>query len=119
MEALNYLPCRADPYGWMRKARKSDGTEYYEYMILKSIAPSDIYLVGKVKKTHLMNMVESCTFSSNQYVQEAVSNVEKFLQDIDGSMLSTKINDLLSNDYRTELGRSPELDGTDGVNINH
>ena len=34
MEALNYLPCTADPDAWMRKARKSYGTEYYEYMLL-------------------------------------------------------------------------------------
>ena len=73
MEALNYLPCRDYPDFWMRKARKSDGTEYYEYMLLycnnclvisetpkeavlqvdklfkmqpNSIAPPDIYLGG-------------------------------------------------------------------------
>ena len=34
MEALNYVPCRADNNGWMRKASKSDGTDYYEYMLL-------------------------------------------------------------------------------------
>ena len=34
MEALNYLPCRADPDVWMRKVRKYNGTEYYEYMLL-------------------------------------------------------------------------------------
>ena len=34
MEALNYLPCRSDPDDWMRKSRKSNGTEYYEYMLL-------------------------------------------------------------------------------------
>ena len=115
MEALNYLPCRADPYGWMRKARKSDGTEYYEYMILKSIAPSDIYLVGKVKKMRLPNMLEAWTFSLRQYVQEAVSNVENFLQDLDVSMLSTNINASLSNYCRPELDSSPELDGADGA----
>ena len=34
MEALNYLPFRAYPNVWMQKARKSNGTEYYEYMLL-------------------------------------------------------------------------------------
>ena len=38
-----------------------------------------------------------------------VSNVEKFLQYLDGSMSSTKINSPLSNDYRPELDSSPEL----------
>ena len=79
------------------------------------VAPPSIYLGGKVKKIRLPNMVEAWTFSSSQYVQEAVSNVENFLQDLDGSMLSTKINAPLSNDYRTELDRSPELDGSDGA----
>ena len=59
-------------------------------------------------------MVEAWTFSLSQYVQEAVSNVEKFLQDIDGSMLSMKINSPLSNGYRPELDSSPELDGAYG-----
>ena len=34
MEALNFVPCRSDPDAWMRKARESNGTEYYEYMLL-------------------------------------------------------------------------------------
>ena len=67
-----------------------------------SIAPPNIYLGGKVKKMRLPNMVEAWTFSSIQYVQEAVSNVEKFLQYLDGSMLSMKINAPLSDGYRTE-----------------
>ena len=82
-------------------------------MQTNSIYPPDIYLGGKVKKMRIPNMVEAWTFSSSHYVQEAVSNVDIFLQDIDESMLSTKINDLLSNDYRTELDSSPELDGAD------
>ena len=62
----------------------------------------------------LPNMVEAWTFSPIQYVQEAVSNVEKFLQDLDGSMLSININAPLSNGYIPELDSSPELDGADG-----
>ena len=127
MEVLNYLPCRADPNFCMRKARKSDGTKYYEYMLLcvddclaisetpkeavlqldkffkiqpNSIATPDIYLGGKVKKMRLSNMVEAQTFSSSQYVQEAVSNVDKFPEDLDGSMLFMKINAPLYNGYR-------------------
>ena len=78
------------------------------------ISPPDIYLGGKVKNMRLPNMVESWTFSLSQYVQEAVSNVEKFLQDLDGSMSSTNISAPLSNYYRPELYISPELDGSDG-----
>ena len=61
----------------------------------------------------LPNMVDGWNFSCSQYVQEAVSNVDKFLQDIDGPMLSTKINATLSNDYKTEVDSSPESDGAD------
>ena len=80
-----------------------------------SIDPPNIYLGDKVKKMRLPNMVEAWTFSSSQYVQEAVSNVEKFLQDLDGSMLSMKINTPLSNGYRPALNSSPELDVADGT----
>ena len=80
-----------------------------------SIAPPDIYLVVKLKKMRLPNMVEAWKFSLIHYVQEAVSNVEKFFKDIDGYMLSTKINSPLYNDYRPELDSFPELDGADGA----
>ena len=53
--------------------------------------------------------------AESHYVQEAVSNVEKFLQDLDGSMLSMKINAPLSNGYRPELDSSYKLDGADGA----
>ena len=137
MEALNCLPCRACPNVWMKKVRKYNGTEYYEYILLYvddclsisenpkeevlqldkffnmqpiSIASPNIYLVIKVKKMRLLDMVDSWTFSLSQYVQEAVSNVDKFLQDIDGYMLSMNINTPLSNGYRPELDSSLELD---------
>ena len=41
-----------------------------------SIANIDIYLGGKVKKMHLLNMVDAWNFSLSQYVQEAVSNLD-------------------------------------------
>ena len=142
MEAINYLPWRADPDVLIQKARKYNGTEYYEYMLLyvddclaiyetpkeavlqlhkffkmqpSSIYPPNIYLGGKLKKMRLPNMVEVWTFSSSQYAQEAVFNVEKFLQDLDESMLSMKINAPLSNGYRPELDSPHELDGADGT----
>ena len=71
--------------------------------------------LNKVKKTCLPNMVEAWTFSSIQYVQGVVSNVENFLQDLDGSMFSMKINAPLSNGYIPNLDSSPELDGADGA----
>lgn len=78
--------------------------------------PPDSSLEGKYSKIRLPNMVEAWTFISRQYIKEAVSNVEKPLQNQDGSKLSTKINSPLSNDYRPELDSSPGLDSTDAVN---
>ena len=40
------------------------------------IATPDIYLGDKVKNMRLPNMMEARTFSSSQYVQEAIYNVE-------------------------------------------
>ena len=129
--------CWADPDVWMQKARKFNGTEYYVYILLYvdnclaisknpkeavskldkffkiqpiSIATYNIYFGGRVRKMRLTNMVEAWTFSSSQYVQELVSNVEKFIHDLDGSMFSMKINAPLSNGYRPEMDSSTELD---------
>ena len=103
MTTLNYFPCKPDPNVWMSPVRKSGGSDYYEYVLLyvedcftisehpkeailqidnffnmqeKSIGPPDIYLGSKVGKICLLNMVESWTFSSSQYVKDAVTNVE-------------------------------------------
>ena len=34
MRHLSFKSCLADPDVWMRPALKSDGTEYYEYVLL-------------------------------------------------------------------------------------
>ena len=67
----------------------------------------------------LSNMVEAWTFRSSQYVQAAVCNVEKFLQDLDGSMFSMKINATLSNGYRPELDSSSYWMELVELTINH
>ena len=91
----------------MRPAKHSDGSDYYEYILLytddalvisdnaeqvlrnelgryftlkeKSIGPPKIYLGGHVRKVQLDNGVECWAFSSSQYVQSAVKNVEEYL----------------------------------------
>ena len=70
---------------------------------------------GKVGKVRLPNMVEAWTFSSSQYVKEAVANVETYLKDLDGSKLSTKINAPLSNDYRPDFDDYSELESADAA----
>jgi hypothetical protein len=105
---LDFISCPADPDVWMRPAKKADGTEYYEYILLytddalcvsespegvlrnelgkyfrlkeKSIGPPKLYLGGHVRKVQLDNGVECWSFSSSQYVRAAVKNVENYLE---------------------------------------
>ena len=104
---LEFISCPADPDVWMRPAQHSDGSEYYEYILLytddalvisenaesllrnklgkyfrlkeKSIGPPKIYLGGSVSKVTLDNGVSCWAFGSSQYVQAAVKNVEEYL----------------------------------------
>ena len=105
MEFLNFKSCLADPDVWMRPAIKSDGNTYYEYILLyvddalmvsenaesilhnelgryfhlkeESIGPHTIYLGSRVRKVQLENGVWAWSFSSSQYVQSAIKNVEE------------------------------------------
>jgi hypothetical protein len=111
MRHLDFMSCPADPDVWMRPAKWSDGTDYYEYILLytddalvlseyaekilindlgryftlkeKSIEPPKIYLGGSVRKVQLDNDVKCWAYSLSQYVQAAVKNVEVYLSTID------------------------------------
>ena len=95
----------------MRLAIKSDGTKCYDYVLLyvddalvvsecaesilryelrryfelkeESIGPPDHYLGGKVRMVQLENGVNAWAFSSSQYLQTAVKNVEAYLNSQD------------------------------------
>ena len=107
MHFINFTSCHADPDVWMRPAIKSDGSKCYDYVLLyvddalvvsenaesilrnevgryfelreESIGPTGHYLGGKVRKVQLENGVNAWAFSSSQYVQAAVKNVEAYL----------------------------------------
>ena len=107
MEFLNFKSCLADPDVWMRPVIKSNGNTYYEYILLyvddalvvsenaesilqnelrryfplkeESIGPPTIYLGGRVCKVQLENGVWAWSFSSSQYIQSAVKNVEEYI----------------------------------------
>ena len=111
MQFLNFTSCPADPDVWMRPAIKSDGSKCYDYVLLyvddalvisenaesilrnelgryfelkeESIGPPEHYLGGKVRKVQLENGVYAWAFSSFQYVQTAVNNVESYLMSED------------------------------------
>ena len=136
MRALHWAPCDADPDVWMRAAVRSDGFQYWEYVLIyvddllvisenpkdiltkidyyfpikpDSIGPPTMYLGAKLSKYPLKNGVVAWAMSSSQYVQEAVKNVESYLAE-QGLSLPTKANTPLTSNYRPELDVSPELD---------
>ena len=139
MEMLGYSPCLADPDLWMREAVHSDGSEYYEYVLLYvddalciseypreallqidkyfpmkdgSIGPPDLYLGGKIKKVQLPNGVAAWSLSMSQYVEAAIANVEKELKKRNMG-LPTRTRVPMSNGYDASLDDSEELSDED------
>ena len=145
MEFLNFKSCLADHDVWMRPAIKSDGDTYYEYILLyvdvalvvsenaenilhnelgryfhlkeESIGPPTVYLGGRVHKVQLENGVWAWSFSSSQYVQSAVKNVEEYVAKCENTHLKipSKAETPLTISYRPELDVSPELTPRDSA----
>jgi hypothetical protein len=142
MRHLDFKSCLADPDVWMRPAQKPDGSEYYEYVLLytddvlvvstngesilregigryfdlkeESIGPPKIYLGGHMRKVELENGVKAWAFSSSQYVQEAVRNIERYL-DLKGGKLPSRAETPMQTSYRPELDVTPELNSIDSA----
>ena len=141
MRHLHYESCLADPDVWMRKGTKDNGEKYWEYMLLyvddalsitsngetairelgkyfkikeSSIGPPDIYLGGKMTQVTLPNGVKAHAFSSSQYVQEAVKNVESYLAKR-YMKLKKKATAPITTGYRPELDATPELNPSDAA----
>ena len=107
MEFLNFKSCLTNPDVWMRPAIKSDGNIYYKYALLyaddalvvsknaesilqnelgryfhlkeESIGLPMVYLGSRVHKVQLKNGVWAWSFTSSQYMQSAVKNVEEYV----------------------------------------
>lgn len=139
MHHLGFKSCPADPDVWMRPAIKADGSACYDFILLytddtlvvsenaevilrtelgryfelkeESIGPPKIYLGGHVRKVQLENGVEAWAFSSSQYCQAAVKNVENWLSKEENSRwtLPKKAETPLTTTYRPELDVTPEL----------
>ena len=104
MDMLAYESCLADPDLWMRKATRSNGESYYEYILLYvddllccsefpkeaifeiekyfplkkgSIGTPNNYLGGKVGKVTLTNGIEAYSWSIGQYVLSSIESVEE------------------------------------------
>jgi hypothetical protein len=139
MRHLEFVSCPADPDVWMRPAVKSNGDEYYEFVLLytddvlvvsengerllrdkigkyfelkeASIGPPKQYLGGHLRQVQLVNGVHAWAFSSSKYVQEAVKNVERYLE-TEGGALPKRAETPIQTSYRPELDVTPELRDT-------
>jgi hypothetical protein len=126
----------------MRKAVRPTGEDYWEYVLLHtddalvishkpeevlrneigkyfglkeaSIGPPTIYLGGKMRKVKLDTGVEAWGYSSSQYVQQAVKNVEKYLTER-GAKLHTRAQAPIKTGYRPEVDVSTALSDTDAA----
>ena len=139
MTEIGFMSCKADPDVWMRPGVKDDGTEYWQYVLLytddilcimespekflreeigtrftlkeSSIAPPTQYLGNKVSQVTLENGNKCWSFSSSQYVQNAVKNVEEHLQK-SGEKLPTRVRSPWPSNYRPESDITLELSPT-------
>ena len=84
--------------------------EIGRYFELKeeSIGPPKLYLDGHMRKVELANGAKEWAFSSPQYVQTAVKNVEEYLH-TKGIKLPSKAETPIRTSYRPEIDVSPEL----------
>ena len=138
MHHLGFKSCKADSEIWMRPAQKEDGTDYWEYVLLYvddalciscngrnvlemeigrywdikegSIGPPKIYLGNKTSQVVLDNGVSAWAFSSSQYVQGAIENVEKYMREHNISLPRKATSPFSPPEYRPEVDVSQELD---------
>ena len=121
----------------MHPSTKDDGSPYYEYVLLyvddvlviseqgehvlrneigkyfemkeESIGPPTIYLGGKLSYVALDNGVQAWSFSSSQYAQAVVQNVEQYLAKSNRKLAPSAKTPFTSN-YRPEIDMTDELD---------
>ena len=141
MRTMGFEPCKADPDLWCRQAtRPDDGFKYYEYVLLYvddslaishdatsvleqldkyfqmkpwSIGDPDIYLGAKLQSVRLNNGVKCWSMSSAKYVQEAICNIEDYIErNLGGRKLKKNPTYSWPSNYTTEDDDSPELTPT-------
>ena len=136
MQEIGFASCRADPDVWLRPGLKDNGIKYMQYVLLytddilcimehpekflrdelgtrftlkeSSIGPPKQYLGNKVSQVTLENGTQCWSFSSSQYVQNAVKNVEDQLHKT-GEKLPTRVRSPWPTNYRPESDITPEL----------
>ena len=133
-----FKSCLADPDIWMKRNRKPDGMEYWEYVLVyvddvlvishdpgkvmkifqkaytmkkDSVKEPEEYLGTRIRRFTMEDGTETWAMSSDLYVKRAIADVQTELAKVNQA-LRTKVSTPLSSDYRPELDRSDELDAT-------
>ena len=135
--SLEFQQCRADQDVWMRKAVKSNGEKYWEYVfiytddvivmsenpnlilqdmnkhfLLKegSIGPPTRYLGANISEYFVAGDTKpKWAIGSQEYVKEVVRVIKGWLEQR-GLFLKTKVSGVLPSGYRPELESSEILD---------
>ena len=102
---------------WFSRFWDSSWKKSYVEQSVASIMDQREYLGGRVRKVQLENGIWAWSFSSSQYVQSAVKNVEEYVGKSENSHLKilSKAETPLTTSYRPELDVSPELTPRDSV----
>ena len=136
LDSIGLRSSVAEPDVWLRLARKPDGGEYYEYILIhvddvmalshdtdrimkqikekfnfkgdKWVEP-EIYLGANIgSKIH--NGVKLWTISSREYLKAAITKVEGKLYK-EGKRICTKARTSISSNYKPDLDETTELKG--------
>ena len=137
---LGYVSSKADPDVWMQPQTKADGTQYYAYVLVyvddvlhlhedpsllmnelskayrlkdDSLGRPDRYLGANIDRVQMADGAIYWSMTSKEYVTNAISNVEKLLED-DGAnplkVFGKKAGERpFPANYRPELDVSPVL----------
>lgn len=141
LDGIGFKSSIADPDVWMWPATKESSVEYYEYILcyvddilcishdpsrpMNNIRASlkfkndkveepEFYLGASLKKKRLNGKVV-WTISSNDYLQNAVTNVEERLAK-EGKKLPSRALTSMTQDYHPKTDDSPEL-SPDGITL--
>jgi len=140
LREMNFDSTLADPDVWIRKARRENGDDYYEMVLVYvddllcvsehpdnvmkalgefyelkdgSVKEPDIYLGADIEMVQLPDGRSQWAMSSKTYVKNSVKVVENLLvEDGTGLHLKTTARSPFPSGYRPELDVTKELDET-------
>ena len=143
MRHVSFVSYPADPYVWMGPAKCSNGSIYYEYILIYTddcfiliekpehviqtdvgryfvlkedlIGPYKMYLGRSVRKVQPYNGIKCLAFRSVRYVQAAVNNVEEYIvtHSDERWKLPYKAKKPMRNSYQPYIYLFPKLGPSD------